>query len=214
VENGLDEDFLRSLPPPEKAAGALGLSPSLVSEGRIFFSFIGRLTREKGIDLFLQAAEGILGAEARAVALVAGSGPEEGRVREAERRWRGRLFYVGFQRDVRPVLSLSRLLLLPARREGFGLASLEARAWGVPVVVASSPGVHLPADPAEAGILAARPVPELLAQAALRLMREESLWETLSRRGKEQARSLTLGQQLEKIEAVYLQVLEATAAAG
>lgn len=207
VENGLEEDFLRFLPSPEEGIRALGLPPSLLSEGKTFFSFLGRLTREKGIDRFLRAAALILAAEPRAAALVAGSGPEEGAVRKAEERWRGRLFYVGFQRDVRSLLSLSRFLLLPARREGFGLASLEARAWGVPVVAAAGSGVHLPTDPQEAGILTVPPAPELLAQAGLRLIREERFREALSRRGRERARSLTLGRQLEKTAAVYLEVL-------
>jgi len=206
VENGLDEDFLSSLPSPEEGAGTLGLPPFLVSGGRIFFSFIGRLTREKGIDLFLRTAREVLVQESRAAALVVGSGPEEKKVREAERRWRGRLFYAGFQRDVRPVLSLSRLLLLPARREGFGLASLEARAWGVPVVAASGPGVCLPPDPGEAGILVVPPSPRLLARAVLRLLRECSLWNTLAEKGREYARSFTLFRQLEETEAVYREV--------
>lgn len=76
---------------------------------------------------------------------IAGDGPERSRLEEEAEQLRlgGRVIFHGAcsRMRVRDLLSGAALLVHPGTREAFGLAILEARASGVPVVACASGGV-------------------------------------------------------------------------
>ena len=89
--------------------------------------FIGALRDYKSPETFIELTRHFPEREF----LIAGDGPlREGLERSAPPNVR----FLGYRKDVGSVLSRSTLLVLPSRREGFGLVVLEANSLGVPAV--------------------------------------------------------------------------------
>jgi glycosyltransferase involved in cell wall biosynthesis len=103
-----------------------GVAPSGTLQRRI--GFVGRLSEEKGPDLFCTLARrSAPGLEWH----VYGSGPMRARL---EREYADIVRFHGIVTDLEPVWSTLGLLLMPSRVEGLPLAALEALTAGVPVL--------------------------------------------------------------------------------
>ena len=105
-------------------------------EGSPVVGFVGRLTRDKGIEDLLTALEVVRERVPNARGLLVG-GFEEGdslpeRVR-SRLRADPRVIMTGFVADAAPYYSLMDVLAFPSYREGFGNAPMEAAASGVAV---------------------------------------------------------------------------------
>ncbi|MEO8926254.1 MAG: glycosyltransferase [Caulobacteraceae bacterium] len=104
---------------------------------RPFIVAAGRLTRQKGHDLLIEAFAA--SPAAREIDLVIlGEGPLEGalRSRAVALGVGERVRFPGFQANPWAWFSRARLFVLPSRWEGFGNVVAEALACGVPVLVA------------------------------------------------------------------------------
>jgi N-acetyl-alpha-D-glucosaminyl L-malate synthase BshA len=75
--------------------------------------------------------------------ILIGDGPERQKAEDLGRSLGivDRLIFLGRTREVRRVLAVSDLFLLPSEKESFGLAALEAMAAGVPVVSSNAGGL-------------------------------------------------------------------------
>ena len=92
--------------------------------------FVGRLSPEKGPDLFCELAERT---DASIAFHIFGDGPMRP---DLETRYRGRVQFHGVEADMAGVWPRLGLLLMPSRAEGMPMAALEALAHGVPVAAA------------------------------------------------------------------------------
>jgi glycosyltransferase involved in cell wall biosynthesis len=104
----------------------------------------GRLHRQKGFDLLIEAFADL--DDARAQLVILGEGPER-KALETLARSKGvadRVLMPGFERRPEKWLAKAAIFVLPSRWEGFGHVLVEALAAGVPVVSAWAP--HGPAD--------------------------------------------------------------------
>lgn len=85
--------------------------------------FVGRLSHEKGPDLFAALAAGLPGRRC----IVFGDGPDRAAIAAAAVDWRGMV------QDMGPHWGEIGLLCMPSRHEGLPMAALEAMARGIPV---------------------------------------------------------------------------------
>ena len=113
---------------------------------------------------------------------VVGDGPKRSALERAVRR-RGLVDAIEVlgaktRDEIRDLLSESDVFVLPAVRESFGIAALEARCAGVPVVAMASSGVSELIEHGREGLLA-RSDGELAEQVA-RLVRDERLRESIA----------------------------------
>jgi glycosyltransferase involved in cell wall biosynthesis len=103
-------------------------------EGPVRLLAVGRLAREKGIDVLLRAADGL-----PVEIALAGVGPEEGRLRQLAGpnvRFLGQV-----PRDDLPaVFAAADILVLPSRSEPWGMVLNEAALAGLPLVATSAAG--------------------------------------------------------------------------
>lgn len=107
------------------------------------FGFVGRLTRDKGINELFEAAKSLIKKQEKVYLIVVGG--EEGRdtLNQQLYRWSkkcSRVIYTGYTDFVEQYLSAMDCYVLPSYREGFGMGVIEAEAMGLPVIVTDIPG--------------------------------------------------------------------------
>lgn len=102
-------------------------------EGQPVLGYFGRNSWEKGLDVLLNAFRPIRRERPDARLLVVGPAgrPPAG----------NGILWAGFQPDIRPWLSACDLVIVPSRREAFGLSALEALAAGRPVIASRVGGL-------------------------------------------------------------------------
>jgi glycosyltransferase involved in cell wall biosynthesis len=157
-----------------------------VPEGARTLLAVGRLARQKGLDVAVRALARIREHEPAAVLVVLGEGPE----RERLEAMAGEGVYLpGRVGDVASWYRRAEVLVHPARWEGFGLALLEAMLAGRPVVatdVSSAPEI---VAGGETGLLVPPDDPTALAEAALELLADPARAGAMGEAGLARARN-------------------------
>ncbi len=153
-------------------------APSPGSAARI--GLVGRLSPEKGIDLFLQAAAILHPQHPEAHFLIAGDGPERAAL-QALAVQLGLSHHVQFlgRSDTMPEFLASLDLVVSAsRQEGLPITLLEAMASARPIVATTVGEIPKALDGGKAGMLVPPENVPALAQAMLTLLRDPSLRRT------------------------------------
>lgn len=151
---------------------------------------LGRLTRQKGFDVLVEAAR----LAGLAVELV-GEGEEAAALAGAGATLRG------WQADPAAWLAGAEIVAMPSRWEGFGLVAVEAMAAGVPVVASAVDG--LAEVVGEAGLLVPPEDPVALARALGALAESADLRNVYARRGLARAADFDVGATVRAYEALY-----------
>jgi glycosyltransferase involved in cell wall biosynthesis len=107
--------------------------------------FVGRLDRQKGVEVALRALAGMTGPAAELPLRVVGSGPDAAALRRlaGELRLAGRVRWDGQlpQAELADRYRRAAVLVVPGRDEGLGLVAVEGQLSGAPVVAAASGGL-------------------------------------------------------------------------
>ncbi|HYX48684.1 MAG TPA: glycosyltransferase, partial [Ktedonobacteraceae bacterium] len=111
-----------------------GPGPHLVAAGRI--------CRQKGFDVLINAMPPVLERFPQAQLLILGEGPLEANLKEQARNLglQEKVIFLGFQANPWLYLNHADAFILPSRYEGLPNVLLEALALGTPVVVSDCPG--------------------------------------------------------------------------
>lgn len=114
---------------------------------------ISRLVPRKNIHVLIAAIEQLVNEGAALSLVIAGTGPEEERIRRLAERLPGTARFIGFIDEARKrsLLTESDVFVQLSTREGLSIATLEALASGVPCVVSNLPGVREPITPGRTG---------------------------------------------------------------
>ncbi|HET6244325.1 MAG: glycosyltransferase [Bacteroidetes bacterium] len=107
--------------------------------------FIGRLTRQKGPEYFLQIASKILKHNPDVRFVVAGAGESFRKMLldSSYSKIGNRFHLTGFinQQEIKHLLSISDVYLMPSVSEPFGLSAVEAAQFQIPCVISKQSGV-------------------------------------------------------------------------
>jgi glycosyltransferase involved in cell wall biosynthesis len=153
----------------------------------------------------LEQAQGALAGRGRLTATLVGDGPERGRAEKHVRdhglgdsiRFTGRLD----RRGILEVFARSDVYLQPSVRESFGLAALEARSAGLPVVARSQTGTTQFVHEGIEGLLADDDAG--LAAALVRLGRDRDLLARMAEHNRSVAPAEAWPHVLEVVDAAY-----------
>ena len=135
--------------------------------------YAGRLSPEKGVEELVAATRGMN-------IVVAGDGPLRAQVP-------GALGFVPHD-ELQHLYARAAVVACPSRREGFGVACLEAMAHGRPVVASAVGGLRDLVIDGETGLLVPSGDPEALRAALERLLADSELRRRLGEAGRERAR--------------------------
>ena len=207
VPNGIDLGLYRESVGPalrRRTRASLGLG-----NGAPAVAVVGRLTREKGHDVLLEAFAR-LPDDLGPVLLVVGGGPLKGDLREATRRLgvESRVRFLGVRTDVPGILAASDLVVQPSYYESGGLALMEAMAAARPVIASRTGGIPDLVRNEVEGILVPPGEPGPLARAMEKVLRDRGLARRLADAGRRKVtRDHDIDRTAEILDELYARLL-------
>lgn len=164
VYNGIDSSGI-----DDTARADLGLPADAIVTG-----FIGRLDKRKGLLDLLRAWPAVAAASEKSHLVIVGKGPGEADAR----RIAGdapRIHWLGYRKDVPPVLRAIHVSAVPSHWEGFGFVAAESMLAGLPVVAGNASSLPEIVRDEVDGILVKPADPSALAAAIIRLAKDPDL---------------------------------------
>lgn len=161
---------------PEDARAAPGLPADLVDMPRPVLGVVGRLSPEKGVDVFLHACGELARRAVEFSAVVAGDGPQRKELETLRDALdiHDRVRFVGTLAQVESLYSCLDLLVIPSRSEGLPNVLLEALRANIAVVATQVGAVPEVIDSPGAGTLVLPEAPVALADAIERSLAGEN----------------------------------------
>jgi len=164
IPNGVDVSYFAH---PDTSRAAARVSLRLPETAFVVVS-AARLSPEKGIDVFIEAAR----LQKQMTFLIAGDGPQ---LPMLARDLPPNVTLLGSLADIRPLLFAADVFAMPSRREGQGIAALEAMATGIPIVASRIGGLAEMLSDGETALLVSPNDPDALAVAFSRLQSDRRL---------------------------------------
>jgi len=136
IPNSVDSDRFAGAP-------AADLSLFDIPKGSKVFISVGRLDRQKGFDVLIDAVSLLNPLPSDVYFLIVGDGPdfEKLRLQIAQSKLTRQIRLAGRREDVPQLLKASLALILPSRWEGMANVVLEAMAAGLPVIATQVEGI-------------------------------------------------------------------------
>ena len=199
----IPSDKIRVVYPPipeEAIRESATYEPRSRQNDALSLATVSRLSREKGIDIALQALKLLAARGVPFRYVIGGDGRERGSLETLtdELGLRDSVEFRGWVDGAEKwqIFRNSDVFLMPSRgdsraqQEGFGIASVEAGAFGVPAVGSRTGGVPEAVVDGETGIIVAEESPMDLADALTLLYRKPEVRKQMGRAARERARRL------------------------
>ncbi len=117
------------------------LAPPVLERPELVVAWFGRLVAVKNVPLLIKIAEVALQAIPNIRFIIAGDGPERGSIKDLVDRSNGRVEYLGWQRDVVPVLARADLVIQTSINEGTPIILMQGMAAARPFISTAVGGV-------------------------------------------------------------------------
>jgi len=204
IENGLSEEEMKL--PRTRSAKRTELG---VCRGELLVGSVGRLSTQKNMKAFIEAASTIALTRRNVKFVIAGLGPEllalERQV--IDLRVAQQVMLLGEVDDVSSLYAAMDVFVLPSLWEGLPYALLEAMAVGKPVVATDVPGTRDVVQNERNGLLVPPGNPAALAAAIERLLNDEALRRRLGRAAMSSVRDrFRLDRMIAEMDALYQQI--------
>jgi len=178
IPSSVDPEAVRPTRSREEMRAALDVAP-----GTSLLLTLASLVPRKGIDVLLAALAEPELAEADLTLCVAGDGPERAALERRAAELTHDVRFLGRRDDGADLLAACDVFVLPSRREGLGVAALEALAAGRPVVASRVGGLAETVRDGETGLVVEPGDAGALATALARLARDPELGGRLGAEG-------------------------------
>lgn len=144
-----------------------------LEEDSFVFGFVGRITKDKGINELLTAFRKFIGQHRNCYLLIVGNTENPEALNQKLYNWSlksEKIIYVGSTSHVEKFLSAMDCYVLPSYREGFGMGTIEAEAMGLPVIVTEIPGPIDAMIPGGTGLIVKKEDSQSLHDAMVKMM--------------------------------------------
>jgi len=172
--------------------------------------YVGRLGKEKNLDLLLQAFQSIAVQHSPVRLMIVGDGPERKNLEKRVHRagLKDNIIFAGYltKRDVFRCYQAADLFVFTSKTETQGLVLAEAMSVGLPVVAVNAMGVSDILEDGRGGILT-EDSPTSFANTILMMLGDRDLWEKKSTEAKTKAQSLTTAIMTDQLVKQYEEVL-------
>lgn len=192
-----------SSPAPGYIQRELGLPPDTTVVG-----LVGKLTWQKGVDVFLRAAALACRTHPGVHFAIIGDGDLDAAMRDLAKQLEieGRVHFLGSRTDIEPLLSSLNVLTSASRWEGLPTVVIEAMAAGVPVAATDIRGTRELVENERNGILVPPESPTALASAISELVESEHLRKNLAANARMTAYCFDYEQLMPQLCRLYMQI--------
>ncbi|NCC50107.1 MAG: glycosyltransferase [Spartobacteria bacterium] len=173
MPRGIDcEKFSPSLRDPDRWK-AYGLN------GSFKFIYVGRVSREKNIEVMLKAFQGACEDGMDADLIIVGEGPQADELNK--KYGNPRIVFTGslYDEELAKGYASADMLVFPSLTDTFGNVVLEAHASGLPAIVSDEGGPQEIVTSHESGLVVSARTPAEMCSAMNRVVRDRSLYERL-----------------------------------
>jgi glycosyltransferase involved in cell wall biosynthesis len=175
------------------------------------FLYVGRLKRYKGVEIVLEALASVRQTRPDVTLDVAGQGDDRDRLERVARALGigAAVRFVGFvpEEEKRRLLRRSWAVVLPSRKEGWGISNVEAAACGTPALASDSPGLRESVRHGETGFLVPHGDVRALADRMLGLAADAALVARLGRAARAFAERLSWQRAADATEAQLQRII-------
>ena len=172
---------------------------------------IGRMVWQKGFKYFLEAVPEIVRVVPGAVFLLVGEGPLKRELEDLAEslKIKERVIFTGFRSEIKDILSIIDLLVIPSLSEGFPMVTLEAMAMAKPIVATNIDGITEQIRDGVDGILVPPKDPFALAKAIVRVLNDKKLAKTIGLSARERVeQEFSVEKMVAETEKVYMTLLK------
>jgi N-acetyl-alpha-D-glucosaminyl L-malate synthase BshA len=205
IPNGIDSEKFKNLS-QEKIRDELN-----IKQNETIIIFIGTLKPVKGVQYLIEAMEILRQKNLDVKLLLIGDGKEKQNLEKLVKKLKleKHVKFIGKiqNEEIPKYMALSNIFVLPSLSEGFPLTILEAMACGLPIVTTMVRGIPEVVEDGENGFLVEPKNPKEIAEKVLLLLKDDKLREKISNNNKEKAKKYSWENVVEKLEKVYLKVL-------
>lgn len=176
---------------------------------------LGRLTRQKGFDVLVEAFARASVKIPEAVLLIGGDGEERERLECMAKSFgcANRIRFLGLVDNVNELLSICDLYINASRWEGLPMTLLEASAHGLPMIASRVGGNHEVVRNGETGILVQPEEPVELADSIVRMLRDHEFRKRSGAAAYDLfSRNYTIDRHCAVLKEFYLRVLSVSSA--
>jgi glycosyltransferase involved in cell wall biosynthesis len=170
-------------------------------------AFAGRLSYEKGVDTLLHAFKLVIEEHPDAQLLIAGEGPESGRLRNLAEQLGAKIEFLGHQprETIERRFNVAWVQVVPSRgREAFGNAAAEAMMRGTALVASANGGFTEYVQHEQTGLLVPPDDHAALGRMLLKVLRDREYAESLGMAGRRFAlKAFDQGQFFDRFIAIY-----------
>ncbi len=209
VYNGIAEERLQGLTPPDTMRANLGITPAAQ-----VVVCVAHLTARKGQIHLLRALARLRPQWPDLHCLLVGVGNLRSTLQRnaTELGIDDRVHFLGYRRDAVSILQCADVVALPSiAKEGLGLALIEGALLGKPALGSAAPGIDEVIANGETGLLVPPGDDAGLAEALQTLLRDAPLRQRMGEQGRARAaRMFTVEAMTDGCEAAYAEVLAGT----
>ncbi len=182
IYNGVDPVFFN----PEESASVTRESVG-ASKNDVLIMTTANFRWEKGHEYLVRAAKEMKTRGGSFKFLLVGTGPMEAGIRamSKESGVDDMFLFMGYRDDVRRLLSLCDIFVLPSVSEGFGTSLIEAMAMKKPVIATAVGGIRESVKDGENGLLIKPADPGAISDAIYKLAKNEPLRKLMGERGRQ-----------------------------
>lgn len=208
IYNGIEID---SFKPNLQAKDYKQLKKSFnINEETFTVGAIGRLCWQKGFEYFLRSIPKIIRNNNKVNFLLIGAGPLEKPLENLAKRLEidKRVVFTGFRDDIRSILAMIDVLVVPSIREGFPMIILEAMAMAKPIIASNLPGISEQLINGTTGCLVHPKDPEAISNAIMDLIADREKGIRLGARARQHViENFSNEKMVNKVEQVYQELL-------
>lgn len=177
-----------------------------IPDSRPVLLYVGRLDKEKRIDLILRALPDVLGVTSVHLVL-AGTGREKGKLEELTEKLgiQKAVTFTGFvpDKDLQNIYRIADLFVTAGTAELQSIVTMEAMASGLPVVAANAMALPELVHDGENGYLFSNGNSQMLAEKVIAILSDQTMRTQMSRKSLEIIKDHDINKTIEKYEAIY-----------
>ena len=200
--NGIGIDLKKFSPEKAMSKAEARKMLGLKSDDFVVLS-IGELNENKNTYRLLESIKNIDNEKIKYV--ICGQGPLKEKYENyiKANSLEGRVFMLGFRKDIPDIVSASDLYIMPSYREGLGMATLESMSFGLPAIVSDTRGCRDLVGDNEGGILCNPNETEDFTNGILKLYADKQFYAECSKRNKEHVKQFDVKYVKKQLEEIY-----------